>query len=128
MKKILALTALLAAENSSLSETVNFSETAVYGIEQGSSTIYSEVGEKLSMEQCLYGILVYSANETANAVAEHIGGTIDDFIVMMNQKAAELGCTESHFMNPHGLTQEDHYTTAYDLYLIFQNALKNVRL
>lgn len=87
-----------------------------------------DVGETLTMEQCLYGILVNSANETANAVAEHIGGTIDNFIVMMNEKAAEIGCTESHFMNPHGLHDENHYTTPYDFALIAREFFNNEML
>lgn len=122
------LTTLIAAETADMNDVVSFSNEAVFSIERSSSNMGMDVGETLTMEQCLYGILVYSANETANAVAEHIGGTIDDFIVMMNQKAAELGCTESHFMNPHGLHDENHYTTPYDFALIAKEFFNNEML
>lgn len=122
------LTTLIAAETADMNDVVSFSNEAVFSIERSSSNMGMDVGETLTMEQCLYGILVYSANETANAVAEHIGGTIDDFIVMMNQKAAEIGCTESHFMNPHGLHDENHYTTPYDFALIAKEFFNNEML
>lgn len=121
------MTCLLAAENCSLNETVSFSHDAVFGIETGSSNIGIDVGEAMPMEECLYGILVASANEVANAVAEHIAGSQEAFVEMMNDKARELGCTETHFANAHGLFDETHYTSANDLALIakafFQNEL-----
>ena len=84
-----------------------------------------DVGESITFEQCLYGIMVGSANEAANAAAEYTAGSIDDFVVLMNKRAAELGCTESHFTNTNGLHDDDHYTSAHDLALIasafFQN-------
>lgn len=119
------LTTLIAAETVSMNDIVTFSNEAVFSIERDSSNMGMDVGETLTMEQCLYGILVYSANETANAVAEHVGGTIDNFVVMMNEKAAELGCTESHFMNPHGLHDDNHYTTPYDFALIAREFFNN---
>lgn len=122
------LTTLIAAETADMNDIVTFSNEAVFSIERGSSNMGMDVGETLTMEQCLYGILVYSANETANAVAEHIGGTIDNFIVMMNERAAEIGCTESHFMNPHGLHDENHYTTPYDFALIAREFFNNEML
>ncbi len=121
------MTCLLAAENAELKEKVTFSHDAVFGIERDSSNIGIDVGQAMPMEECLYGILVASANEVANAVAEHIAGSQSAFADMMNAKAKELGCTNSHFMNPHGLYDDNHYTTAYDLALIgkafFQNEL-----
>lgn len=122
------LTTLIAAETADMNDTVTFSNEAVFSIERGSSNMGMDVGETLTMEQCLYGILVYSANETANAVAEHIGGTIDNFVAMMNEKAAQIGCTESHFMNPHGLHDENHYTTPYDFALIAREFFNNEML
>ena len=119
------LTALLAAENSSLSETVNFSEEAVYGIEPGSSTIYSEVGEKLSMEQCLYAIALESANEVCLGVGEHVAGSISKFVDMMNDRVKELGLKDTHFNNPNGLPDPDHYTSAYDMAVIARTAAQN---
>lgn len=121
------LTCILAAENCQLDEMIKFSHNAVFSIERGSSNIGIDEGQSMPLEECLYGILVASANEVANAVAEHVAGTTDDFAIMMNQKAAELGCKNTHFTNPHGLFDEDHYTSAYDLALIakafFQNEL-----
>lgn len=109
------LTSLVAIENSSLDEIVSFSNEAVFSIEKGSSNMGMDVGQSITMEQCLYGILVYSANEVCNAVGEHIAGSIDGYVEMMNQKAAELGCTNSHFVTTNGLHDENHYTTPRDL-------------
>lgn len=121
------MTCLLAAENSSMDEIVSFSHNAVFSIEKGSSNIGIDAGQAMPMEECLYGILVASANEVAAAVAEHIAGDQESFADMMNEKAKELGCNDTHFANPHGLFDEQHYTSAYDLALIarafFQNEL-----
>ena len=91
------MTALVAIENSSLSETVTYSRNAVTNLESGASNIEIQPGEKLSMEDSLYAILLMSANEACNGVAEHVAGSIDNFVAMMNQKAKELGCTGTHF-------------------------------
>ena len=82
------------------------------------------VGEELTVEQLLYGMLVYSANDAANVLAVHTAGSLDAFVGMMNQKAAELGATGSHFANPHGFHEADHYTTAMDLFKIAQYAMR----
>lgn len=119
------MTAMLAVQNSSLTDTVTFSKEAVYGIESGSSTIYSEVGEQMSMEQCLYAIMLESANEVCLAVGEHVAGTSDAFVDMMNQKVAELGLKDTHFNNPNGLPDPKHYTSAYDMAVIAREAMKN---
>ncbi|MDO4521949.1 MAG: serine hydrolase [Eubacteriales bacterium] len=118
------MTTLLALEKGNLSDTVTFSENAVYSIEYGSSHLGLTEGEQLSLEDCLYGIMMASANEISNAVAEHIGGDIDTFVQMMNDRAAELGCTNTHFVNVHGLHDENHYVCAKDMALITQAALK----
>ena len=121
------LTALIAAENSTLDEMVTFSYDAVFSIEKGSSNMGIDAKESLPMEECLYGILLVSANEVSNAVAEHIGGSMEEFARLMNQRALELGCVDSHFTNANGLHDDDHYTSAYDLSVIarkfFQNEL-----
>lgn len=119
------LTCLIAAESSSLDEMVNFSHDAVFTVPYDSSNMGMDQGEAISMEDALYGILVGSANEVANAVAEHIGGTMGDFAEIMNEKAAKLGCTDSHFMNANGLHDDDHYTSAYDLATISRSFFKN---
>ncbi len=112
------LTCLIAAENCSLSEMVTFSYEAVHSVPSDGSSIGADAGESMTMEECLYAILVASANEVASAVGEHVAGSIDAFTEMMNEKAAELGCTNSHFSNCNGLFVEDHYTSAHDLALI----------
>ena len=109
------MTCLLAVENSDLDEMVTFSHEAVFSIEPGSSNIGMDEGESITMNQALHGILILSANEVANAVGEHVAGDAQSFVDMMNAKAAELGCTNTHFMNAHGLHHENHYTTARDL-------------
>lgn len=119
------MTCLLAAENSKIDEIVTFSSNAVFSIEPGSSNIGMDVGESMPMEECLYGILTASANEVANAVAEHIAGSLDDFADMMNERARELGCKNTHFVNAHGLHDADHYTSAYDLALIAKAFFQN---
>lgn len=119
------MTALVAIENSSLSETVTYSRNAVTNLESGASNIEIQPGEKLSMEDSLYAILLMSANEACNGVAEHVAGSIDNFVAMMNQKAKELGCTGTHFANANGLWMSNHYTTAHDMALISQEAYKN---
>lgn len=119
------LTSLIACENSTMDEVVTFSNNAVFGIERNSSHIGIDVGEELTMEECLYGILLGSANEVAYAVAEHVGGDLDSFVQMMNDRAAEIGCTETHFANANGLPDINHYTTAYDLALIARECYQN---
>lgn len=119
------LTCLLAVENSNLDEEVSFSSEAVSTVPSDGSSIGIDVGESMSLESCLYGIMVGSANEVANAVAEHVSGSISDFTDLMNAKAKELGCTDSRFANPNGLFNENHYTSANDLALIACDFFKN---
>ena len=112
------LTCLLAAEHCSLDETVTFSKEAVFGIDKGSSNVGMDVGQSITMEEALYCIMLASANEVASAVAEHVAGSIEEFAKMMNDKAASLGCTNTHFANANGLPNEEHYTTCHDMALI----------
>ena len=120
------MTAWLAIENSNLSDQVTFSTDAVYNIEQGSTHIGIQPGEILTMEQSLYAILLASANEVSNGVAEYVGsGSISAFVDKMNERAASLGCTNTHFMNPSGLHDDNHYTTARDLATIACAAFQN---
>ena len=119
------MTALLALENSALGETVTVSHNAVYDIDVDSSRIWVDEGEELSMEDSLYALMLPSANDLAYAIAEHIGGTKEGFAEMMNARAQELGCVNTHFMNPHGLDEEEHYTCPLDLALITRPLLKN---
>ena len=116
------LTTLIASERCSMDEIVDFSYDAVHDIDPGSNHIAidpGEPGEQLTMEECLNAILIRSANEVSFAVAEHISGTTwQDFAPIMNERAKELGCVDSNFVNPNGLPNEDHYTSAYDLAMI----------
>lgn len=119
------LTALIVIENCDLDEIVTFSHDAVYNVETGSSSAGLDVNDKLTVRDTLYAMLLKSANEAANGLAEHTAGSIEAFADMMNEKAAALGCTNSHFVNPSGLNNPEHYTTAYDMALIAQAAFKN---
>lgn len=112
------MTALLAAENSQLDEIVEFSREAVYSVPSDGSNMGMDEGEALTMKDALYGILLLSANETCNAVAEHISGSIDSFVERMNERAKELGCLNTNFVTTNGLHDENHYTSAYDLAMI----------
>ncbi len=119
------MTALLALENAALGETVTVSHNAVYDIDTDSSRIWVDEGEELSMEESLYALMLPSANDLAYAIAEHVGGTKAGFAEMMNQRALELGCVNTHFMNPHGLDEDEHYTCPLDLAKITRPLLKN---
>jgi D-alanyl-D-alanine carboxypeptidase len=117
------LTALVAIKNSSL-DTVLTASSVVNINESGAQLCGLKSGDTMTMDQALRILLMYSANDVAMLIAENVGGTVDEFYNMMNEEAKRLGATNSNFMNPHGLTQEGHYTTAYDLYLIFNEAIK----
>lgn len=117
------LTTLLALENSKMDEVVTFSYDSVHKTE--GSGIARDVGEEMTMEQCLYGVMLASANECAYAVAEHVGGDMDTFVQMMNDRAVALGCQNTHFSNCNGLPDEQHYVSAYDMALIAREAYKN---
>lgn len=118
------LTMLVALENCDLNETVTFSDNAIWGIDRDSSHIALDVGEEISVEDCLYAISIMSANEAAYGLAEHVGGSLSGFADMMNAKATSLGCQNSHFVNANGLHDPDHYTCAYDMALITKDALR----
>ena len=110
------LTALVVVENASMDEQVTFSHDAVYNVESGSGNkLQLEEGDVLSVKDCLYVMLLQSSNQAANALAEHVGGSRETFADMMNEKAASLGCRESHFVNPSGLNDPEQLTSAYDM-------------
>ena len=119
------MTALVAIEEGDLSSVVEIPREAV-GVE--GSSIYLYEGEKLTLEQLLYAVLLESANDAATAVAIHIGGSVESFAALMNEKAAELHLENTHFENPHGLDSEQHYTTARELAIIASEAMKNPKL
>ena len=118
------MTTMLALENCELDEIVTYSEDAVYKTE--GSGIYRDVGEQMTLEDTLYAVMLESANECAYATAEHVtGGDYEAFIQMMNDKATELGCTETNFTNSNGLPDEEHLTSCYDMALISREAIKD---
>ena len=119
------LTALIVLEHCSLDEEVTFSYDAVYNVESGSSNAGIDEGDVLTVRDCLYALLLQSANEAANALAEHVSGSREAFAELMNETAASLGCQDSHFANPSGLNDENHYTSAYDMALICRAAIQN---
>lgn len=116
------MTAMLALKYGNMDDTVTISQENVT-LESGSQVAGFMEGDQVTMDQLLHCLLVYSANDAASAIAEHVGGTTDKFVEMMNSFAAELGCTGTHFTNPHGLQDENHYTTPYDIYLMLKEAL-----
>lgn len=119
------MTALLACENLDINDTITMSEAAAYGIEAGSSSIYAETGEVFTVEQALMALMLESANEMALALAEKTSGSVKKFVELMNDRARQLGCTDTHFNNPNGLPDETHYTTANDMMKIAKAAWYN---
>lgn len=112
------MTAILTLEKCNLSDTAVVSHNAVFSIPSGYSTASLVEGEVLTIEQLLNVLLIPSANDAAVVLAEHIAGSVEAFSDMMNAKAVELGCLNTHFVNPNGIHNENHYSTAYDLALI----------
>lgn len=119
------LTAITAIENSKLNETVTFSHDVIANLESGATHIGIKENEQLNMKDCLYALLVASANEVALGIAEHVGGSQTNFAAMMNDTAKKIGCNNSNFSNPTGLYDSNLYTTCYDLALISQYAYNN---
>ncbi|MDO4477847.1 MAG: D-alanyl-D-alanine carboxypeptidase family protein [Lachnospiraceae bacterium] len=119
------MTTLLALEKGNLADNVTMTQTGVAYAVGGSSNLYTQVGEIFTLEQLLYGTMLKSANDMATQVGEYIGGTVEDFVAMMNARAEELGCTGTHFNNACGMPDPDHVTTVHDMALICQAALKN---
>lgn len=119
------LTALLVLENCALTDEVDVTSSAVHGLEAGATTAGLSVGDRLSVEDLLYAMLLRSANDAANALAIHVSGSVSEFAALMNERAKELGCLNSNFKNPSGLTDSEHQTSAYDMALIMKACLNN---
>jgi len=120
------LTTLVALEhNVNFDETITMSENAIWGIERNSTNIGLDVGEKVTVRDLMYATMVKSANECAYAIAELVAGDLDSFADVLNKRIAEIGCQDTHFVTPNGLHDDNHYTCAYDMALITQEALKN---
>ena len=116
------LTGIIAIENGEMSDLIRLSWQAVH---TEGTHIGLQEGEQLTLKDLLYALLLNSANDAAEAIAEHYGKSVENFATVMNKKAVEIGAVHSHFVNPHGLPDENHYTTAYDLALIGQYAMQN---
>lgn len=122
------MTALLAYENLDLADHITFSENAVYGIESGSSNIGMDVGQSITVEEALYGLLIASANEVAIALGEKVSGSEKDFADLMNERARQLGCENTNFVTLNGLHDRNHYTCAYDMALIARQIYQHTDL
>lgn len=120
------MTALLALKYGNLNDEITVTEESVID-EAGASLAGVKPGDTLTLDQLLYGLMLPSGNDAANAIAVHIGGDIDNFVNMMNDEAKRICAVDTNFANANGLTDPNHYTTAYDLYLIFNEALKDPR-
>lgn len=116
------MTAIVALKYGNLEDVITVTQNVTI-TESGAQLSGFKPGDTLTLDQALHALLINSSNDAAMIIAEHIGGSIEGFADMMNQEAVSLGATNSHFVNPHGLTAEDHYVTAYDLYLIFNEAI-----
>ena len=119
------MTAILAIEKCNLSEEVTFSKECVNSLLADDANIGMTEGEKLPVEDCLYGLMLHSANEVATALAEHISGSVDEFAKLMNERAKEAGAYDCNFVNANGLHNENHYVTAYDMAMITRSAISN---
>ncbi len=117
------MTCLVALKYGNLDDLVTIGQEC-YNVDEGSSVCGIIPGDQVTLGELLYGLMLNSGNDAAMSIAVHVGGSVDAFVDLMNQEAARIGATQTHFMNPHGLQDEDHYTTVYDIYLMFQEALK----
>ena len=120
------MTALVALKYGNLTDEVTVTEDSIIN-EAGASLAGIHPGDVLTLDQLLYGLMLPSGNDAANAIAVHVGGSVENFVKMMNEEAKRIGAVDTNFVNSNGLSDENHYTTAYDLYLIFNEALKDPR-
>lgn len=119
------MTAVVVLENCNLEDTATVSYNAVMSLSSGYVTANLQIGEELTVEQLLYVLMVGSSNDAAIVLAEHVSGSVESFSELMNQKAKDLGCTSTNFVNPNGVHDENHYSTAYDLAIIARYAMEN---
>lgn len=117
------LTALIAMKYGQMDDILTASQNVLI-TESGAQLCGFKPGDTMTLDQALHGLLMYSGNDAGVVIAEHISGSVEDFALLMNEEAKKLGATNSNFVNPHGLTDDKHYTTAYDMYLIFNEAMK----
>lgn len=117
------LTALVAVKNADLDQILTAS-SEVNITEYGAVIAGLKIGDTMTLEQAIHLLLIRSCNDVANLIAENVGGSVDNFVTMMNEEAMRLGATNSHFVNAHGLHDNNHYSTVYDIYLIYKEAIK----
>ncbi|MBQ8007329.1 MAG: D-alanyl-D-alanine carboxypeptidase, partial [Lachnospiraceae bacterium] len=117
------MTAYIALKYGHLEDTLTASSNVLI-TESGAQLMGLKEGDKLTLEQALNALLLYSANDAGVLIAEYLSGSVESFAAVMNDEAVKLGATNTHFTNPHGLTDEEHYTTVYDLYLMFNAAMQ----
>ena len=117
------MTAYIALKYGHLDDTLTASSNVLI-TESGAQLLGIKEGDKMTLEQALYALLMYSANDAGVMIAEYLSGSVEKFAAVMNEEAKKIGATNTHFTNPHGLTDEEHYTTAYDLYLMFNAAMR----
>lgn len=118
------MTAILAEKYGNMEDVVTITVEDV-NLEEGSQVIGFQPGDQVSMKELFHGLLIYSGNDAAMAIARQVGGSVENFVSMMNQEAHELGCFDTHFMNPSGLHDASHFTSVYDVYLMLNEALKH---
>lgn len=116
------MTAVVALQYGNMKDQIKVSEEA---LQTNGSSIYLEKGDELTLEDLLYGLMLRSGNDAAKVIAEHIGGSEEGFVYLMNETAGYLGMSDSHFMNPHGLDEDNHYSSAYDVAILMQYAMQN---
>lgn len=121
------MTAYVILKYANLEDTVTFSYDASHIMEWGAKLCGFQKGDQINLHDLLAAFLVYSGNDAGIALAEHVSGSVEEFAKLMNQEAKALGATNSHFVNPHGLHDDDHYTTTYDIYLIFNALIQDER-
>ena len=117
------MTAYVALKHGTIDQVL-VAGSDVYVNESGAQKIGLKEGDRMTLDQALRILLIYSANDVANLIASNIGGSVEEFVEMMNREAVNIGATNSHFVNPHGLTADEHYVTAYDMYLMFNAAMQ----
>lgn len=118
------MTALIAIENGSMDDVITFSDNSINGIPSDATMAGFSAGDTATLDEVLCGLFMASGADSAVAIAEHYGGDVDSFVQMMNTKAQQLGCLDTHFVNPHGLHDANHYTTSYDMALIMREAIR----
>lgn len=116
------MTAMLAEKYGNMEDIVTITAEDI-NLESGSQMVGFQAGDQVSMHELYHGLMIYSGNDAAMAIARHVGGTVENFVAMMNQEAHTLGCFNTHFMNPSGLHDPSHYTSVYDIYLMLNQAI-----